>query len=252
MAISGATSKTYTLAAAEQGKRISVRVTFTDDGGTVETSTSSQTAAASGGSLPEGAPDITGRSRVGDTLTAITGRISDADGMEQSTFTYQWRAGGVAISGAASRTYTLVAAQQGKRISVRVTFEDDGGTTETLTSPATGTVLAAGTANQNPTGLPTISGTVKAGQTLTTNTGGIADAGRSHPSAIRVPVAGGRRGDFGADGQGVHGGVIGSGQAPQGTGELHGRRRYRRDADERGDSCGSRCRSQRRRRSAAQ
>ena len=176
VAISGATSKTYTLAAAQQGKRISVRVIFTDDGGYVETSTSPQTEAALGGSPPEGAPDITGRSQVGDTLTAITGRISDADGVNRSTVTYQWLADGVAITGATSRTYTLAAAQEEKRISVRVTFEDDGGTTETLTSPATGKVLAAATANQNPTGRPTISGTVKVGQTLTTNTGGIADA----------------------------------------------------------------------------
>ena len=176
VAITGATSKTYTLAAAQQGKRISVRVTFTDDGGFAETSTSPQTEAALGGSPPEGAPDITGRSRVGDTLTAITGRISDADGVKRSTFTYQWLADGVAITGATSRTYTLAAAQEAKRISVRVTFEDDGGTTETLTSPATGKVLAAGTANQNPTGRPAISGTVEVGQTLTTNTGGIADA----------------------------------------------------------------------------
>ena len=176
VAITGATSKTYTLAAAQQGKRISVRVTFTDDGGFAETSTSPQTEAALGGSPPEGAPDITGRSRVGDTLTAITGRISDADGVKRSTLTYQWLADGVAITGATSRTYTLAAAQEEKRISVRVTFEDDGGTTETLTSPATGKVLAPPTANQNPTGRPAISGTVKVGQTLTTNTGGIADA----------------------------------------------------------------------------
>ena len=248
MVISGATSKTFELKAAQLGTRISVRVTFTDDGGSVETSTSPQTEAALGGSPPEGAPDITGRSRVGDTLTANTDGISDSDGMERSTFTYQWLAGGVAISSATSGTYTLAAAQQGKRISVRVTFEDDGGTTETLTSPATGKVLAAATANQNPTGRPTISGTVRVGQTLSTNTAGIADAdGLTRPRYVYQWLAD----DAVISGQTAKEYTVTSSDAGK---RLKVRVNftddggYRRDADERG-SCG--LYSQRRRRSAA-
>ena len=42
--ISGATASTYTLLAGELGKKIKVKVTFTDDGNTAETLTSAATA----------------------------------------------------------------------------------------------------------------------------------------------------------------------------------------------------------------
>ena len=176
VAISGATGTTYVVKDADAGKRISVRLTFTDDGGSAETVTSAQTVTVRAGAAPTGRPGITGRYRVGDTLTAITGDIGDPDGVDRSTLAYQWLGNDASISNATSKTYTLVAAQLGQRVKVRVTFMDNGGTQETVTSLATGAVLAAGTANQEPTGLPTISGTVKEGQTLTANTGDIADA----------------------------------------------------------------------------
>ena len=174
--ISGATGTTYVVKDADAGKRISVRLTFTDDGGFVETITSAQTEAVRAGRAPTGRPGITGRHRVGDTLTAITGDINDPDGVDRTAFAYQWLANDAPISNATSKTYTLAAAQLGQRIKVRVTFTDGGGTQETLTSLATSAVVAAGTANQEPTGLPTISGTARVDQTLTANTGGIADA----------------------------------------------------------------------------
>ena len=52
----------------------------------------------------------------------------------------------VNIAGANSSTYTLDAADLGKTIKVQVTFTDDASNTETLTSDATATVVAAGTA----------------------------------------------------------------------------------------------------------
>ena len=91
-----------------------------------------------------GAPTITGKAQVGETLTAVTTGIVDADGLTSPTYTYQWirvTSGTDAdIAGATSSTYTLVAADLGKMIKVRVTFEDDEGNTETLTSAATATV----------------------------------------------------------------------------------------------------------------
>ena len=174
--ISGATGTTYAVKDADVGKRISVRLTFTDDGGFAETITSAQTEAVRTGAAPTGRPGISGRYRVGDTLNAITADINDPDGVDRTTFAYQWLANDAAISNATSKSYTLVAAQLGQRIKVRVTFTDGGGAQETLTSSATSAVVAAGTANQEPTGLPTISGTAKVDQTLTANTGGIADA----------------------------------------------------------------------------
>ncbi len=90
-----------------------------------------------------GAPAITGTARVGETLTADTSGISDSDGITGATFSYQWVAAGADISGATGSTYTLASADQGKAVRVRVSFTDDAGHSETLTSAATAAVAAA-------------------------------------------------------------------------------------------------------------
>ena len=98
---------------------------------------------------PTGAPTITGTAQVGQTLTAVTTGIMDNDGLTSPTYTYQWiRVDGTEadIAGENSSTYTLVDADLGKTLKVRVTFDDDLGHTETLTSAATATVGAVATA----------------------------------------------------------------------------------------------------------
>ena len=147
--ISGATGSTYTLVAADEGKTIKVRVSFTDDGNNAETLTSAATVAvtSAANNLATGAPTISGTAQVGETLTADTGSIADADGLTSVSYTYQWvRVDGSTesdISGATSSTYTLVAADEGKTIKVRVSFTDDNSNAETLTSAATAAVAAA-------------------------------------------------------------------------------------------------------------
>ena len=88
-------------------------------------------------SAATGAPTINGTAQVGETLTASTSGISDADGLANATFTYQWLADDTAISGATGSTYTLADADEGKAIKVRVSFTDDAGNAETLASAAT-------------------------------------------------------------------------------------------------------------------
>ena len=178
--ISGATSSTYTLVAADLGKTIKVRVSFTDDAGNPETLTSTATSAvaAKPNTPATGAPTISGTAQVGETLTAATSGIADSDGLGTPGYTYQWiRVGSTEsdISGATSSTYTLVAADQGKTIKVKVSFSDDASNSETLTSAATSAVTAAA-ANNPATGAPTISGTAQVGETLTAATSGIMDA----------------------------------------------------------------------------
>ena len=90
-----------------------------------------------------GAPTITGTAQVGETLTAGTSGISDADGMDNATFGYQWLAAAADISGATGDTYTLTGADEGKAVKVRVSFTDDAGNAESLTSAATAAVAAA-------------------------------------------------------------------------------------------------------------
>ena len=104
---------------------------------------------AAGNTAPTGAPTITGTAQVGQTLTASTTGIADADGLTSPTYTYQWiRVNGTEadIAGENSSTYILVDADLGTTLKVRVTFADDLGHTETLTSAATATVVAAATA----------------------------------------------------------------------------------------------------------
>ncbi|MDE0189674.1 MAG: SwmB domain-containing protein, partial [bacterium] len=89
-----------------------------------------------------GAPAITGTARVGETLTADTSGIADADGLDDASFSYQWLADGADISGATGSSYTLAGADRGKAVRVRVSFTDDAGNSETLTSAATAAVAA--------------------------------------------------------------------------------------------------------------
>ena len=106
--------------------------------------------AASTNTAATGAPTITGTAQVGQTLTAATTGITDADGLTSPTYTYQWiRVDGTDeadIAAANSSTYILVAADLGTTLKVRVTFADDLGHTETLTSAATATVGAGAVA----------------------------------------------------------------------------------------------------------
>ena len=146
--ISGATASTYTLADDDEGKAIKVRVSFTDDAGNDEQLTSAATGAvAAAPPLPNtpatGAPTITGTAQVGETLTAGTTGISDGDGLDNAAFAYQWLAAAAEIDSDTASSYTLVAADAGKAIKVRVSFTDDGGNDEQLTSAVTGAVVAA-------------------------------------------------------------------------------------------------------------
>ena len=104
------------------------------------------TLTASANTAAMGAPTITGTAQVDQTLTAVTTGITDADGLTSPTYTYQWiRVDGTDeedISGENSSTYTLVDADLGKTIKVKVSFTDDASNAETLTSAATVTVAA--------------------------------------------------------------------------------------------------------------
>ena len=163
--IAGQTDSTYTLVAADRGKAIKVKVSFTDDADHEETLTSAATAAvaAKPNSPATGLPTISGTAQVGETLTALTNGITDADGLTSPTYSYQWLAANVEIAGATNSTYTLSDEDEGKAIKVKVSFTDDADHEETLTSAATGVVAAK--PNSPATGAPVITGTVQMGET---------------------------------------------------------------------------------------
>ena len=87
-----------------------------------------------------GQPTISGSAQVGETLTLSTSGIADEDGLNNVSFNYQWVADNSDIAGATGSTYTLASGNQGKTVKVRVSFTDDRGNPETLTSAATATV----------------------------------------------------------------------------------------------------------------
>ena len=90
-----------------------------------------------------GQPTITGTAQVGETLTADTSGIDDADGMSGAVFSYQWLANGADVAGATNDTYTPVADDVGKAIKLKVSFRDDRNHQESLTSAAKAAVTAA-------------------------------------------------------------------------------------------------------------
>ena len=144
--ISGQTGSTYSLVSADVGKTIRVRVSFTDDRGHEENLVSAATTAVQPrpNSPATGAPTISGTAQVGETLAADVSGIADADGLTSVSYSYQWIANDASadtdISGQTGSTYTLVSADVGKTIRVRVGFDDDANNSETLTSEATATV----------------------------------------------------------------------------------------------------------------
>ena len=146
--IQNATSTTYMVSDDDAGKTIRVRVSFTDDRGNEETLTGAATIAVQPrpNSPATGVPTISGAAQVDQTLTVSTSSITDADGLTNVSYSYQWiRNDGTndaGIGGQTGSTYTLTDEDVGKSIKVRVSFTDDADHEETLTSAATDTVAA--------------------------------------------------------------------------------------------------------------
>ena len=87
-----------------------------------------------------GWPSIRGTPQVGETLTADTSGIADPDGLDNTIFTYQWVSHDLFadeetdIQGATDSTYTLKPQDEGKSVKVQVSFTDDAGNKETVSS----------------------------------------------------------------------------------------------------------------------
>ena len=106
-----------------------------------------ETAPPANNTAPTGRVTMSGIAQVGETLTADVSGIADADGLTGAVFSYQWvrddGTGESDIAGATSSTYTLVDADQGNTVKVRVNFTDDANNSQTNYSAATDEVAAA-------------------------------------------------------------------------------------------------------------
>ena len=80
-----------------------------------------------------GSASVSGDAVVGQTLTAS---VTDPDGVESGSETYQWYSDGAMISGATSMTYTLSQSEGGGLVSVVVRYTDSAGLRETVESAA--------------------------------------------------------------------------------------------------------------------
>ena len=105
---------------------------------------------------PSGTPVVRpytsiGHPWVGYTKSADVSSIRDRDGLDNATFSYQWLADDTEIAGATSSSYRVAATDLAKTLKVRVSFTDDRGTEETVTSSATNIVKLS---NFAPTGKP--------------------------------------------------------------------------------------------------
>jgi hypothetical protein len=162
--ISGGVGAGYTVSAADLDARITVDVTAYRTGyDTVVQATAQTSPVALAQFVSPPVPTISGTAAVGQRLTAVTGSYSAAP-----AFSYIWKRGGVAISGAVGATYGIVFGDVDAKITVTVTASRNGFTSVVQTTTETDSVARVPFTTA-PT--PTISGTARVGQRLSANAG---------------------------------------------------------------------------------
>jgi surface antigen len=109
-------------------------------------------------------PTVSGTLKVGARLTASPGTWTPSG----ATYSYEWRAAGVAIPNATGSRFRLTLAQKGKRISVRTTATKLGYPTTAAVSAWTTRVAPGQISN---IAKPTITGEAKVDSTLTASPG---------------------------------------------------------------------------------
>jgi putative cell wall-binding protein len=158
--VADATGTTFTPRAADVGKPVTVTVTGSLDGFVPATEESAETALVAAGALTPGTPTISGTPVVDGALTADPGTWSPSG----ADFAYQWAVDGEDVAGATGTTFTPRGTDAGLTVTVTVTGSLSGYAPASATSAPTSAVAQA---EFSATAAPTISGTAKAGETLT-------------------------------------------------------------------------------------
>jgi hypothetical protein len=168
VAIGGATGSTYVLQDIDVGYTIAVVVTAVNGAGSAPASSGAVGPIA--GSAPSvstptntAVPVISGTPTKGQTLATTNGTWNGSP----DTFAYQWKRGGVAITGETGSTYVLAQADVASTITVTVTASNSAGS---ASSTSSATAAVAGLAPTS-IGTPTISGPPVVTQTLTADPG---------------------------------------------------------------------------------
>jgi Ca2+-binding RTX toxin-like protein len=135
--INGATDTGYKLSGADVGKKMGVRAEYIDSEGNEEIVISTAVdSVISTNNLPTGTVAIVGNTNEGETLK-IKNTLADVDSL--GVMSYQWLRGNEIIG--TDDNYVLSTADIGKKISVKASYLDGGGTAETVTSALTKAVI---------------------------------------------------------------------------------------------------------------
>lgn len=171
--IVAATTDTYAVQEADEGRTIQVAVTATNPSGTAAASSEATDVVVSPANATltnTAGPSVSGFARETEPLSASAGTWAST---QTITYSYQWRrcttagSGCVNIAGAREATYTPGADDVGARLRASVTASV-ARHTRTMVTPATATVLAIAPVN---TLLPVISGEARDGGSLAVSTG---------------------------------------------------------------------------------
>lgn len=156
-AIGSATASTYTLTAADAGKVITFRQTFSADGYTDTVRSSNSVGPIELGDISLAKPTIDGTAQVGATLVAEPGEVVPLDAAQ----TYEWFSGSDSLG--SGPNYTVKAADLGKKLHVVATATSAGYATTSQASTDTADVVAG---TMTATGTVAVVGTEKVGQVL--------------------------------------------------------------------------------------
>lgn len=157
--ISAATTNTYTLVIADEGKAVQCRVTAANSYATAQAVSARVVVDPPPGTAPPSlvsAGSVSGTSEVGKILTCNN---SNSNWTGSPTFSQQWLRNGVPIGGATGTTYTLVSADRATSIQCEVKATNAGGTAVAINAAAGSGVRYV---NPNPpAATATIPGTAK-------------------------------------------------------------------------------------------
>jgi hypothetical protein len=175
--IAGANKNTYTLAKADEGASLRIRVTATNVDGIVAASSAATGPVADAPPLNTAVPVITGSAVRTSKLTATGGTWSGVG----NTYAYQWQRdpdgeGFVDIAGATATTYTPVVDDEGANLRVKVTATNPDAAVAAY-SAATAAVAKALPVQAT---APAASGTARTTMTVTTTAGVWTPAGSTY------------------------------------------------------------------------
>ncbi|MGB0102450.1 MAG: hypothetical protein WBP61_19385 [Nocardioides sp.] len=128
--INGATDASYTAVAADANKKLSVRLVASKPGYTDAEATAAAGKVAPGTLTVKGKATIKGKAKVGKTLTAVPATAKGAK------ISYQWLANGKAIKKADGKKIKLKNGLAGKKVKVKVTYNETGYSKVVQTSKA--------------------------------------------------------------------------------------------------------------------